>query len=74
MYEEIFIPCDNSLECDYAIHRSLELAKKFKSRLVGNHVYAAKLHDVRFRQLESGLPARFQSKEEIKRQRKIHDK
>ncbi len=74
MYEEIFIPCDNSLECDYAIHRSLELAKKFKSKLVGNHVYAAKLHDVRFRQLESGLPARFQSKEEIKRQRKIHDK
>ncbi len=74
MYEEIFIPCDNSLECDYAIHRSLELAKKFKSRLVGNHVYAAKLHDVRFRQLETGLPARFQSKEEIKRQRKIHDK
>ena len=74
MYEEIFIPCDNSLECDYAIHRSLELAKKFKSRLVGNHVYAAKLHDVRFRQLETGLPARFQSKEEIQRQRKIHDK
>ena len=74
MYKEIFIPCDNSLECDYAIHRSLELARKFESRLVGNHVYAAKLHDVRFRQLETGLPARFQSKEEIQRQRKIHDK
>ena len=74
MYNEIFVPCDNSQECDYAIHRSIELAKKFDSGLVGNHVYAAKLHDVRFRQLESGLPARFQPKEEIKRQRKIHDK
>ncbi len=41
---------------------------------MGNHVYAAKLHDVRFRQLETGLPARFQPKEEIQRQRKIHDK
>ena len=74
MYQDIFVPCDNSQECDYAIHRSIELAKKFESKLVGNHVYAAKLHDVRFRQLESGLPARFQSKEEIQRQRKIHDK
>ncbi|MGH7417122.1 MAG: universal stress protein, partial [Candidatus Rokuibacteriota bacterium] len=32
------------------------------------------LHDVRFRQLETGLPARFQTSEEIKKQRKIHDK
>ncbi|PYO79980.1 MAG: hypothetical protein DMD67_01520, partial [Gemmatimonadetes bacterium] len=30
--------------------------------------------DVRFRQLETGLPARFQTPEEIKKQRKIHDK
>ncbi len=74
MYKEIFLPCDNSQECDYAVHRALELAEKFESRLVANHVYAAKLHDVRFRQLETGLPARFQSKEEIQRQRKIHDK
>jgi nucleotide-binding universal stress UspA family protein len=37
-------------------------------------VYAARLHDVRFRQLETGLPAQFQTPEEIKKQRKIHDK
>jgi nucleotide-binding universal stress UspA family protein len=42
--------------------------------MTANHVYAARLHDVRFRQLETGLPARFQTPEEIKRQRKIHDK
>ena len=29
---------------------------------------------MRFRQLETGLPAQFQSAKEIKRQRKIHDK
>jgi len=38
------------------------------------HVYAARLHDVRFRQLETGLPAQFQTPDEIKKQRKIHDK
>src|SRR5881394_1230552 len=43
-------------------------------RITGNHVYAARLHDVRFRQLETGLPAQFQTPEEIKKQRKIHDK
>ncbi|NIR45639.1 MAG: universal stress protein [Gemmatimonadetes bacterium] len=74
MYREVFVPCDNSQECDYAIHRAIELARKCEAGVVGNHVYAAKLHDVRFRQLESGLPARFQPKEEIQRQRKIHDK
>ena len=36
--------------------------------------YAARLHDVRFRQLETGLPAQFQTPDEIKKQRKIHDK
>jgi nucleotide-binding universal stress UspA family protein len=74
MYKSVFVPCDNSRECHYAIDLGIEIAKQFEAALVGNHVYAARLHDIRFRQLETGLPARFQSKEEIQRQRKIHDK
>lgn len=74
MYKSIFVPCDNSRECHYAIDLAVEIAKEFDASLVGNHVYAARLHDVRFRQLETGLPARFQTKEEIQRQRKVHDK
>src|SRR2546425_8507840 len=50
------------------------MCRKTGSRITGNHVYAARLHDVRFRQLETGLPAQFQTPEEIKKQRKIHDK
>src|SRR6266511_3444718 len=46
---------------------------KTGGRITGNHVYAARLHDVRFRQLETGLPAQFQTPAEIKKQRKIHD-
>jgi len=74
VYREIFVPVDNSQHSDWAVGRAIELARHSNGRLTGNHVYAARLHDVRFRQLETGLPAQFQTPEEIKRQRKIHDK
>ena len=74
MYREIFVPVDNSQHSDWAVARAIELARRSGGRLTGNHVYAARLHDVRFRQLETGLPAQFQTPDEIKRQRKIHDK
>ena len=75
MYREIFVPVDNSQHSDWAVDRALEMCRKSKDgRITGNHVYAARLHDVRFRQLETGLPAQFQTPEEIKKQRKIHDK
>jgi nucleotide-binding universal stress UspA family protein len=74
VYREIFVPVDNSQHSDWAVDRAIELARASGGRITGAHVYAARLHDVRFRQLETGLPARFQTPEEIKRQRKIHDK
>src|SRR2546426_680426 len=57
-----------------AVERAIEVCRRPGGRITGNHVYAARLHDVRFRQLETGLPAQFQTPAEIKRQRKIHDK
>jgi nucleotide-binding universal stress UspA family protein len=74
VYREIFVPVDNSQHSDWAVDRAIELARRSEGRLTGNHVYAARLHDVRFRQLETGLPAQFQTPDEIKKQRKIHDK
>jgi nucleotide-binding universal stress UspA family protein len=74
VYREIFVPVDNSQHSDWAVDRALEMCRKSGGRITGNHVYAARLHDVRFRQLETGLPAQFQTPEEIKKQRKIHDK
>ena len=74
MYTEVFVPVDNSQHSDWAVDRAIELAQLSKGRITANHVYAARLHDVRFRQLETGLPAQFQTPDEIKRQRKIHDK
>jgi nucleotide-binding universal stress UspA family protein len=74
VYREIFVPVDNSPHADWAVDRAIELCRQSGGRITGNHVYAARLHDIRFRQLETGLPAQFQTPEEIKRQRKVHDK
>ncbi|WP_420634664.1 universal stress protein [Candidatus Palauibacter sp.] len=74
MYRELFVPVDNSRESDWAVDRSIEICAHSGGRITGSHVYAARLHDIRFRQLEIGLPAQFQEPAEIRRQRKIHDK
>ncbi|MCZ6792466.1 MAG: universal stress protein, partial [Planctomycetota bacterium] len=74
MYREILVPVDNSSHSNWAVDRAIEWCQRSGGRITGNHVYAARLHDVRFRQLETGLPAQFQTTKEIKRQRKIHDK
>lgn len=74
LYRTVLIPIDNSELCHAGIHWGIELARAYGATLVGNHVYAARLHDDRFRQLEIGLPARFQTDKEIARQRNIHDK
>src|ERR671914_71700 len=73
-YKEVFVPVDNSQCSDWAVDRAIEICRASGGRITGNPVYAARLHDVRFRQLETGLPAQFQTPEEIKRQRKVHDK
>ena len=74
MYREVLVPVDNSRCSDWAVERAIELCARSHGRITANHVYAARLHDVRFRQLETGLPAQIQTADEIRRQRKIHDK
>ncbi len=74
MYREVLVPVDNSRHSDWAVARAIEVCSKSHGRLTGNHVYAARLHDVRFRQLETGLPAQSHAPDEIERQRKVHNK
>ena len=51
----------------------MRVAKAFGSELVGCHVYAAKMHDYRFKQMEYSLPEEYLEENELERQRKIHD-
>ena len=46
-YREVFVPVDNSQHSDWAIDRAIELCQKWNGRITGNHVYAARLHDIR---------------------------
>lgn len=72
MYKEILLPIDNSRYSVFGIDIGIELARKFQSHITGNHVYAARLHDNRFKQMESGLPEKYQEENELQRQRDIH--
>jgi nucleotide-binding universal stress UspA family protein/rubrerythrin len=73
MYKSIYVPVDNSDHSNRAVACSVALGKAFDAKLVGCHVYAAKLHDYRFRQMEYTLPEEYIDEVELERQRKIHD-
>jgi nucleotide-binding universal stress UspA family protein len=73
MYKSIYVPVDNSEHSNRAVACSVALGKAFSAKLVGCHVYAAQLHDYRFRQMEYTLPEEYIDEVELERQRKIHD-
>jgi nucleotide-binding universal stress UspA family protein len=73
MYKKIYVPLDNSEHSNSCVELSLALAKRFDAQLVGSHAYAAKMHDIRFKQMEYTLPEEYQDEQELERQRKIHD-
>jgi len=73
MYKSIYVPVDNSDHSNRAISCAVAMGKAFSAKLVGCHVYAAQLHDYRFRQMEYTLPEEYIDEVELERQRKIHD-
>jgi nucleotide-binding universal stress UspA family protein len=73
VYKSIYVPVDNSDHSNRAISCALAMGKAFDAKLVGCHVYAAALHDYRFRQMEYTLPEEYIDEVELERQRKIHD-
>jgi nucleotide-binding universal stress UspA family protein len=74
MFKNIYIPVDNSDYSNACVEIALEFAKGSEGTVISaSHVYAAKMHDVRFRQMESGLPEEYQDEQELEKQRAIHD-
>ncbi len=73
MYREIYVPVDNSDHSNRAVKTAIDLGKSCGSTLTGCHVYAAKMHDYRFKQMEFTLPEEYLEEAELGRQRKIHD-
>ncbi len=73
MYKTIYVPADNSDHSNRSVELAVKLGKAMGSELTGSHVYAAKMHDKRFKQMEFTLPEEYQEEKELDRQRKIHD-
>lgn len=73
MYKSIYLPLDNSAHSLRGVDLAIALAKAGGASLTGSHVYAAKLHDRRFRQMEGGLPEPYRKEEKLVEQRDIHD-
>ncbi|MBI3108875.1 MAG: universal stress protein, partial [Candidatus Rokubacteria bacterium] len=59
MYRHICVPVDNSEHANRAIDLAVDLGQAFGAKLTGVHVYAGRLHDSRFKQMEYTLPERY---------------
>lgn len=74
LYRHILVALDSSDHANASMDITLELAGLTAgAQITGVHAYAAKLHDVRFRQMEGGLPEQFREEQELERQRDVHD-
>ena len=74
LYKRILVALDSSDHANSAMDTAVRLAGiSDDARITGVHVYAAKLHDLRFRQMEGGLPEKFREEQELERQRDVHD-
>lgn len=72
--QRILVALDSSDHANAATREALELARLANgAEIAGVHVYAARLHDMRFRQMEGGLPEQFREEKELERQRDVHD-
>ena len=69
----ILVCLDASDYANRALVEAARLAATAGGTITGIHVYAAKLHDRRFRQMEGGLPSRYREESELERQRQVHD-
>src|SRR3990167_1835315 len=74
LHQRILVALDSSDHANAAMESAAELARLVDNPVItGAHVYAAKLHDLRFRQMEGGLPEQFREEQELERQRDVHD-
>lgn len=72
-YQEILVGVDASDHANQGIKDAIDIGNLFAATVTGAHVYAAQMHDRRFRQMEGGLPEQFKEETELEKQRDIHD-
>lgn len=71
--KRILVALDQSDLANHAVRQSARLASTSGGTITGIHAYAAKMHDRRFKQMEGGLPERYQREKEMEEQREVHE-
>ncbi|MBI4182593.1 MAG: universal stress protein [Proteobacteria bacterium] len=71
--KRFLVALDASDHANRALMEAIKLCGSVGGAITGIHVYAAKLHDRRFRQMEGGLPDRYREEKTLESQREIHD-
>jgi nucleotide-binding universal stress UspA family protein len=71
-YRKILLCVDNSTHSNYAAEKTADIAGALEAKVVAAHVYAARLHDRRFADLEPGLPQQYQTPERLEASRRTH--
>lgn len=72
-YRSILLAADSSDHANRGALEAARIAECYAAKITGAHVYAAQMHDRRFRQMEGGLPEQFRAEDELERQRDVHD-
>jgi len=72
-YQAILLAVDSSDHANRGIGEAAAVAGASDAQITAAHVYAAAMHDMRFRQMEGGLPEPFRQERELERQRDVHD-
>ena len=71
--KRILVALDQSDYANQAVVEAAKLTRPSNGTITGIHVYAARLHDRRFRQMEGGLPERYRYESEMEHQRDVHE-
>lgn len=71
--KNILVALDQSDYANQAMSQITRLAASADGTVTGIHAYAAKLHDRRFKQMEGGLPEKYQRESEMELQRDVHE-
>ncbi len=72
MYQTILVCLDGSEYSSAGGEAALKLARYLGSKVTALHVYAARLHDSRFRDMEPGLAQQYQEEQKLKNLRDTH--
>ncbi|MCC7413166.1 MAG: universal stress protein [Gammaproteobacteria bacterium] len=72
-HHAILVALDASDHANGGIREAVRLGAPGRASVTGIHVYAAGLHDRRFRQMEGGLPEPYREEQVLEHQREVHN-